>query len=312
MTNRKIYVCHTLYHLLICLYKEEIYSNLEIILSSSIPDVDNLEKKLKSKTINIHILEESSGESEELLSVLKDAGLSYSKFDSNCFIFNDATPIGRTLIKHGIYYNLIEDGLNCFTYSIFSQKLWKYYVKKYILHKIQPHGFSRYCLGIEVNSLVNLPKDRRYKKFIEVPRKELFDNVTEYQKEMAINLFGAVRVSIKSPSVLVLTQPLSIDKEFMSYNNKIETSEEQFNFYKSIVNEYINKGYNVYLKVHPRDVVDYSKLPVELLPSNVPMEIIELMLTGRFECGITHSSTALDFLTCVDKKITLVDLKDIK
>ncbi|HEO7347808.1 TPA: capsular biosynthesis protein, partial [Streptococcus agalactiae] len=56
----------------------------------------------------------------------------------------------------------------------------------------------------------------------------------------------------------------------------------------------------------------YSKLPVELLPSNVPMEIIELMLTGRFECGITHSSTALDFLTCVDKKITLVDLKDIK
>ncbi|MDE7507839.1 glycosyltransferase family 52 protein, partial [Streptococcus agalactiae] len=26
----------------------------------------------------------------------------------------------------------------------------------------------------------------------------------------------------------------------------------------------------------------------------------------------THSSTALDFLTCVDKKITLVDLKDIK
>lgn len=44
MTNRKIYVCHTLYHLLICLYKEEIYSNLEIILSSSIPDVDNLEK----------------------------------------------------------------------------------------------------------------------------------------------------------------------------------------------------------------------------------------------------------------------------
>lgn len=64
MTNRKIYVCHTLYHLLICLYKEEIYSNLEIILSSSIPDVDNLEKKLKSKTINIHILEESSGESE--------------------------------------------------------------------------------------------------------------------------------------------------------------------------------------------------------------------------------------------------------
>ncbi|HHS2695173.1 TPA: glycosyltransferase family 52, partial [Streptococcus agalactiae] len=270
------------------------------------------EKKLKSKTINIHILEESSGESEELLSVLKDAGLSYSKFDSNCFIFNDATPIGRTLIKHGIYYNLIEDGLNCFTYSIFSQKLWKYYVKKYILHKIQPHGFSRYCLGIEVNSLVNLPKDPRYKKFIEVPRKELFDNVTEYQKEMAINLFGAVRVSIKSPSVLVLTQPLSIDKEFMSYNNKIETSEEQFNFYKSIVNEYINKGYNVYLKVHPRDVVDYSKLPVELLPSNVPMEIIELMLTGRFECGITHSSTALDFLTCVDKKITLVDLKDIK
>lgn len=307
-----IYVCHTLYHLLICLYKETDYTNTVIVLSSSILNASELQKKLKSVGANVYILTESAKENQGVILKLKKIGLRNTNGRSNCFIFNDATPIGRTLIKYGIYYNLIEDGLNCFTYSIFRQRLWKYYVKKYILHKVQPYGFSRYCLGIEVNSLVGLPKDPRYKKFIEVPRKELFDNATEYQKEMAINLFGAVKVSINSPSVLILTQPLSKDKEFMSYNNKIETSEEQFNFYKSIVDEYINKGYNVYLKVHPRDVVDYSKLPVELLPSNVPMEIIELMLTGRFECGITHSSTALDFLTCVDKKITLVDLKDIK
>ncbi len=312
MTNRKIYVCHTLYHLLICLYKEEIYSNLEISLSSSIPDVDNLEKKLKSKTINIHILEESSGESEELLSVLKDAGLSYSKFDSNCFIFNDATPIGRTLIKHGIYYNLIEDGLNCFTYSIFSQKLWKYYVKKYILHRIQPHGFSRYCLGIEVNSLVNLPKDPRYKKFIEVPRRTLFDNSNSYQNDIVIDIFGVNRVIVKSPAVLILTQPLAYDNWYKTPTERFQSIQEQYDYFDDIVQEYRTLGYNVYLKVHPRDIVDYSKLPVELLPSNIPMEIIELMLIGRFEFGITHSSTVLDFLTCVDKKITLVDLKDIK
>ncbi|MCD0055661.1 capsular biosynthesis protein, partial [Streptococcus agalactiae] len=91
-----------------------------------------------------------------------------------------------------------------------------------------------------------------------------------------------------------------------------QSIQEQYDYFDDIVQEYRTLGYNVYLKVHHRDVVDYSKLPVELLPSNVPMEIIEWMSTGRIECGITHSSTALDSLTCVDKKITLVDLKDIK
>lgn len=71
-------------------------------------------------------------------------------------------------------------------------------------------------------------------------------------------------------------------------------------------------GYNVYLKVYFRDVVDYFKLLVELLLLNIFMEIIELMLIGWFEFGIIYLFIVLDFLICVDKKIILVDLKDIK
>ncbi|MGR1361111.1 glycosyltransferase family 52, partial [Streptococcus agalactiae] len=161
-------------------------------------------------------------------------------------------------------------------------------------------------------SLVGLPHDIRSKKYKELPRKKLFDSLNKEQKSLIFKIFKTKPLTITPKSVLLLTQPLAQDKWYKTPTERFQSIQEQYDYFDDIVQEYRTLGYNVYLKVHPRDVVDYSKLPVELLPSNVPMEIIELMSTGRFECGITHSSTALDSLTCVDKKITLVDLKDIK
>lgn len=76
--------------------------------------------------------------------------------------------------------------------------------------------------------------------------------------------------------------------------------------------EYIDKGYHIYIKVHPRDNIDYSNLNATVIQRNIPIELFDFLENIKFDVGITYFSTALDFLNCVNKKIFLYNIKDIK
>ncbi|HEM9544874.1 TPA: capsular biosynthesis protein [Streptococcus agalactiae] len=318
MTN---FVCHTLYHLLITIIKLKDKENTRIFICDTITDYETWVKILNDQGIRTESFKEfayreqlQNKNIEEVMELVdSDLNHYFERVDTQVYLFNDDTLIGRYMVYLGKNYHLIEDGYNCFQTKLFlGGSVVKRVIKTYLFKKYVPYGFSKYCLSIEVNSLVGLPHDIRSKKYKELPRKKLFDSLNKEQKSLIFKIFKTKPLTITPKSVLLLTQPLAQDKWYKTPTERFQSIQEQYDYFDDIVQEYRTLGYNVYLKVHPRDVVDYSKLPVELLPSNVPMEIIELMSTGRFECGITHSSTALDSLTCVDKKITLVDLKDIK
>ena len=58
-----------------------------------------------------------------------------------------------------------------------------------------------------------VPRDERWNKFFEVPRYKLFKNINEKRKLQILNLFEVEELKdVSSNSVLILTQPLSIDK----------------------------------------------------------------------------------------------------
>ncbi|HEM9602784.1 TPA: glycosyltransferase family 52 [Streptococcus agalactiae] len=315
------FVCHTLYHLLITIIKLKDKENTRIFICDTIPDYEAWIKILNNQGIKTELFKEldyreqlQNKNVEEVMNLV-DSYLKhyFERVNAQVYLFNDDTLMGRYMAYLGKNYHLIEDGYNCFQAKLFfGGSVVKRIIKTYFLKKYVPYGFSKYCLSIEVNSLEGLPHDRRSKKYKELPRKELFDSLTQEQKSLIFKLFKMKPITIAPKSVLLLTQPLAQDKWYKTATERFQSIQEQYDYFEGIVHDYRERGYNIYLKVHPRDAVDYSKLPVELLPSNIPMEIIELMLTGRFEVGITHSSTALDFLTCVDRKIILVNLKDIK
>ena len=147
-----------------------------------------------------------------------------------------------------------------------------------------------------------MPKDERYNKFKEVPRKELFENISEERKQLILRVFDVEELSeVAEKSVLILTQPLSID-------SLMDSDDKQYGFYKRICDKYLSEGYEVYLKPHPRDTVTYENINgVKLIAQTVPMELIEMVSDVKFERIITHSSTAINFLTCGKEKEIFYD-----
>lgn len=228
-------------------------------------------------------------------------------------VFIDHFTIGAYLDKYKIPYNTIEDGYNFFMYEYrdFRDKLftkeatvqdYKEFIKHILFCKKNKPGFGKYCQSIEVNDISVVPKDERYNKFKEVPRKELFENISEERKQLILRVFDVEELSeVAEKSVLILTQPLSID-------SLMDSDDKQYGFYKRICDKYLSEGYEVYLKPHPRDTVIYEKINgVNLIAQTVPMELIEMVSDVKFERIITHSSTAINFLTCGKEKEIFYD-----
>lgn len=314
---KKKYICMTAYHLLITLTKLDNNNRNELLLlegalSEEIIDLfvkENIFEKIT--VLNMYMFDElkkcmgNRREVFEIIELLKDGHI---------YIYNDHIPIGWILNKYKIKYDLIEDGYDFFSYKytdfrnrIFTKKstvrdykeLFKHYL---FLRRNKGPGFSKHCQSIEVNDISVVPKDERYHKFKEVPRKELFENISEERKQLILRVFGVEELSgVADKSVLILTQPLSLDR-------LMNSDEKQYGFYKKICDKYLSEGYEVYLKPHPRDTITYEKINgVSLIAQTVPMELIEMVSDVKFERIITHSSTAINFLTCGKEKEVFYD-----
>ena len=311
------YICATNYHILITLLKINFKSKVNLFVpNSSEFDVitTNLKKeKIFNRIVRLDFFIYNSKnrntirkETDRLLLELNDV--------ENIYIYNDHIPISWILHKKKIPYHVIEDGYNFFSYEykdfrddIFSKRVklsdYKNLIKHmFILRRTKGPGFSKYCQSIEVNDMSVVPKDERYHKFKEVPRKELFENISEERKQLILRVFGVEELSgVTDKSVLILTQPLSID-------GLMNSDDKQYGFYKRICDKYLSEGYEVYLKPHPRDTITYEEMNgVNLIAQTVPMELIEMVSDVKFERIITHSSTAINFLTCGKEKEVFYD-----
>lgn len=313
----RMYICVTPYQLLLTILKIE-DSKSELVLQEGITDkeiISNLSKERIFKKIDILNMLIFDGVKKYIINKREMAGfITRFKGVDDIYTYNDHTPIGWILDKYKIKYNLIEDGYDFFSYKyidfrnrIFTKKStiqdYKDLLKHlFFLRRTKGPGFSKYCQSIEVNDISVVPKDERYHKFKEVPRKELFENITEERKQLILRVFGVEELSgVTDKSVLILTQPLSID-------GLMNSDDKQYGFYKKICDKYLSEGYEVYLKPHPRDTITYEKMNgVNLIAQTVPMELIEMVSDVKFERLITHSSTAINFLTCGKEKEVFYD-----
>lgn len=313
----RMYICITPYQLLLTILKIE-DDKSELVLLEGTTDkeiISNLSREKifkKIDTLNMCIFDEikryitNKREIARFITRFKEA--------DDIYIYNDHIPIGWVLDKHKIRYNLIEDGYNFFSYKytdfrnrVFTKKAtirdYKDLLKHlFFLRRTKGPGFSKYCQSIEVNDISVVPKDERYYKFKEVPRKDLFNNISEERKQLILRVFDVEELSeVAEKSVLILTQPLSID-------GLMNSDDKQYGFYKKICDKYLSEGYEVYLKPHPRDTITYEKInEVNLIAQTVPMELIEMVSDVKFERIITHSSTAINFLTCGKEKEVFFD-----
>ena len=125
--------------------------------------------------------------------------------------------------------------------------------------------------------------------------------MTEEQKESLIKVFvkdinrmeaEIANTSGKENNMLILTEPLC-------------TLDVREKLFRDLVNEYRAEG-NVFLKIHPRDDLDYETLfsDVFLFDKKVPMEILNFFSKVHFK-KVISIFTELGSITFADEKIHL-------
>lgn len=324
MIERKnvIYICTTYYHVLITTAKVLLEkTEADIIICDDIVGAESLCNKLKKYNIfkNIFFIRQSIIPELATKNIFKNLfylhhfnykmAKKYINVDfdiySDIYIFHDDTKIGHYLNDAGYYYHLIEDSLNFyqkilatpFSYAVIAD--WKYYLKKLLNYRYLPLGNSKYVLDVEVNENKNLRIKR--KKILEVNRKDLLNKVFSQYKNIILGIFLEIDIDdlIKDKNkALVLTEPLYIDKV-------LPMEDEQISFYKKIVYDLQGKGFNVYIKPHPRDCLKYNLLisDIIIIDNKFPIEIFNYLEDLSFAVVASRNSSCMDALDCVREKI---------
>lgn len=302
----KIYVAHTAYQLLISLIK--IKKNDDLVIMNNVVSKDVV-NKIRDYGYNVYEFSSKSFGVKAILD-LKERKKMIEFFNryKDIYLFLDHNQLGHFFNKYKIKYNLNEDGYNYYMYNTrYTRKIYDSFIKQkiydvYFKPPVGP-GFSEHCESIEINDLSVVPKDERYNKFIENPRKQMFNNLEDEKRNELLDIFNVQEFekTKDNKSILVLTQPLFAQK----VSEKFNTESKQVEYYRNIVDKYKNE-YIVYFKIHPGDEADYSSFrDVVFLEKHVPMELYELIGNYEFDLGITYSSTAINFIDSVKEKIIL-------
>ncbi len=326
MGSEKIYMCSTYHHVLISVIKTLINNECEndILICQDIPEHKHIMNKLdetglfknvffldrdkivsyKSKTLFGKIFIEHRKNKKRVEKVFK---IDLKRYES-VNIFHDGTKLGEYLQDKKIKYHLIEDGLNHFQdiEKTPSQKLLvekgtiKYFLKKYLGVGYLACGQNKYCQSIEVNENKNLKIT--HKKIIEVSKESMFKKLTDEQKKIVLSIFikNDEIFNIDKNSVLILTIPLYND-------NYVDKIAYQIEIYRDIIEKYLQKGYKVLVKPHPRDYLEYKKLfeNVLILDKNLTIEVLNLNYEVIFTEAVAINSSSIKLLKNVNNKIEL-------
>lgn len=343
-TAKRIYVCHTLYHVLISMIKEfnEIEGSADIALSTVFMDFSPIRDRLEeSKAFsNVYTLQERRCDDfpevakykENHNNILKHMinriiftkkmgklqdrfiDIDFKKY-KDIYVYCDSDPIGYYLNYHHIYYHAVEDGLDClknFDAAHFDNaghfKL-KAFMAKLNLIFIQ-NGYSKYCLDMEIND--DSYFDYSFKKYKVVPRRELEKKLTADNKDKIVKVFIENAEEIKNQLKGMDNCILFLTEGYPGGETEIRKriSDEILTDYCHIDitgNSPIENEPHVIIKPHPRDDLDYAKhYPMcTVLYGKFPIEVLNYLEGIHFSKAISIITSALDSMDFVDEKINI-------
>ena len=307
--KKRIYICHTFYHVYIACLKElnkdsSKWGEASLMLSKMSNDFGNLKSRAEQTGLFEEVIEFDEKEESffpELVPLKKDTGnlvknmiqrirftKKFGKLLSpyvpvdlkqyeDIYVFCDSDPIGYYLSTHRIYYHALEDGLDCIRYYDTARYDnrghfgLKAWMAAYNLIFIQ-NGYSKYCLDMEVNdiSVLQYPCP----KYIEKPRKELTENLSLQAKEMLVSIFVENKEELEG-----MLKQAGEDAKILVLTEPLCDLETRKQIFRDIIEEFGSvdgKPANILLKPHPRDALDYQELFPEhiVLDGKFPMEIL--------------------------------------
>lgn len=248
-----------------------------------------LKRRFLKKRLAIKYVEENS-------EILKFQDF-INKSEINLF-FNHGLLSAYFIIKYKkTYIRLLEDGYRNYNHRTSKFKAFK---RKYISHTVIGEGLDASVKSIEVQFPEKLPKSKR-NKGTKLDLDLLQKSISKNEKNSIISIFlRDYKINIESgKNFLLLTQPLSEDK--------IISEEKKIALYQEILDTYA-RDYNVYIKVHPRELTNYKdKLTTEYkeISKDFPIELLNFFNNIKFDLGVTIFSSAIFNLNCIENKVFL-------
>jgi len=316
----RIYVCHTYYHVYVTFLKElELLREKDgpratLVLSKMSNNFEDLKSRVESTGLFRQVVEFDEKRDDffpELIRWKKGGGgflgnlycrirytKEYARLEApfvpvdfreyqDIYVYCDSDPIGFYLNQNRIYYHAMEDGLNCLKnfdaarYDNRGHFQLKAFLSMYLNLIFVQNGYGKYCLDMEVNDIgaIRYPCPR----YIEQSRQELVDRLTEEDKEIILQAFirdkDLLERQIKDSSqagdkILILTDPLC-------------TLDVRERIFRDIIEKYQPEG-TIFLKPHPRDLLDYRKLfpQIPQFDSTIPMEMLNFFPGLHFKKAV--------------------------
>lgn len=325
----RIYVCHTYYHVYVTFLKElalpaESRGHADLVLSKMSNDFKDLKERVEKTGLFRRVIEFDEKREDffpELAVLRKDTGSFignlrnrirftrlYAELEApfipvdfreyrDIYVYCDSDPVGYYLNQNKIHYHAVEDGLNCLKnfdvarYDNRGHFKLKAFLSMYLNLIFVQNGYGKYCLDMEVNdiSAIRYPCPR----YIEQPRKALEDRLTAEDRDLILRAFirdkaGLERRIEECPDddkILILTEPLC-------------TQEVREKIFRDIIAMYEPEGV-IFIKPHPRDVLDYRELFSEYpqFDGEVPMELLGFFPGLRFKkaVGVLTEMSGISF-----------------
>lgn len=307
--KKRVYVCHTFYHVYVACLKECYLpiaerGSADLVLSTMSNDFGDLkERAVESELFDeVFLFEEKEDvQFPELTKYHVDRGnllinmlarIRYTKllgklqepyvpvdFRSyeNVYVFCDSDPIGYYLSYKKIRYHALEDGLDCIRYydtARYDNKghfRLKAFLSSINLIFIQ-NGYGKYCIDMEVNDISVCPYP--CPKYVELRRELLVEHLSQDDKDQIVKLFLKNIDELKERFI----SGENHEHKVLILTEPLCSLEVREKIFRDVISE---QGQNaqVILKPHPRDVLDYEKLFSEyiVLSGKFPMEIMNFI-----------------------------------
>ena len=334
--KKRIYVCHTYYHVYITVLKECNLPEKErgratLVLSTMSNDFGKLKERAEAsglfeEVVNFEEKEEAFFPQlkkyhmdrgnlflnmiarirfTKLLGKLQEPYIPVNFRDyEEVYVFCDSDPIGYYLSYKKIYYHALEDGLDCIKaydtarYDNRGHFRLKAKLASWNLIFIQ-NGYGKYCIDMEVNNIACLPYP--CPKYIEKPRKELVEGIREADKQLLVKLFME---DVEGLLGQLKEIPAQADKILLLSEPLCDLKTRE-RIFRDILARYA-PGAVAFIKPHPRDVLNYQeRFPGHIvLQGRFPMEIMNFIPGIRWN-KVISVFTVCDSITNTDEVIFL-------
>ncbi len=334
--KKRIYVCHTYYHVYVSILKEfalgiEERGNGTMLLSTMSTNFESLKERLDESGIfgevlefhekrdvdfpqldffqvNQHNIVKNMIARIKFTKMLADLLAPYVPVDfkeyKDIYVFCDSDPIGYYLNQNKIHYHAVEDGLNCLkSFDAARCDNKGCFGIKVLMSKLNfifiQNGYGKYCLDMEVNDKSVL----KYtcKNYKEVPRQALVERLLPEEKELLLQAFVKDREKLED----LLSKADSKKKKVVILTEELCDLETRKRIIQDLIHKY-GQDATVVIKQHPRDLLEYETVFPEylLIDRTIPMEMLNFLGEGFFD-EVIAIFTQIDGISFAKKKIRL-------